>query len=80
MHNTTWASNTMSSSRKKLKSQFQENFWTEVRTHLIHMTLLVMAKSPIREKVNWEALIQFSLAYLINLEIYLNLTYEITYN
>ena len=32
MRNTIWAPNTMLSSRKKLKSQFQENFWTG-RTH-----------------------------------------------
>ena len=37
MHNTTWAPNTMLSSRKKLKSQFEENFQTEGWTDLIHM-------------------------------------------
>ena len=36
MHNTTWVPDTMLSSRKKLKSQFQENFQTEGRTDLIY--------------------------------------------
>ena len=50
IHNTTWAPNTMlNSPQKKLKSSFDENFWTEGRTDLIHMTLLAMARSPIRE-------------------------------
>ena len=40
MHNTTWFPKTMLSSRKKLKSQFQENFWAEKRTDLIQRALL----------------------------------------
>ena len=39
IHNSTWARNTMLISQKKLKGQFQENFWTEGRADLIHMTL-----------------------------------------
>ena len=35
--------------QKKVKSQFQENFRTEARTDLIHMTLQAMARGPIRE-------------------------------
>ena len=49
MHNTTLAPSIILSSRKKLKSQFQENFQTEERTELIHMTLLAMTREPIRE-------------------------------
>ena len=49
MHNTTWAPNTMLSSRKKLKSQFQENLQTEGWTDLIYRTLLAAAEGSIRE-------------------------------
>ena len=77
MHNTTWAPNTMLSFRKNQRASSKK---TSEQKYRPYMTLLAMARSPIRECVNWEALIQLSLAYLINLEIYLNLSYEITYN
>ena len=41
MCNTAWALSTMLSSRKKLKSQFHENFRTEGRTDLINIYDLI---------------------------------------
>ena len=49
MHNTTWAPNIMLSSRKKLKSQFQENVQTEGWANLIYRTHLAAAEGSIRE-------------------------------
>ena len=49
MHNTTWAPNTMLSSRKKLKSQFHENLWTEEWTDLIQRTLPATVRGPVSQ-------------------------------
>ena len=47
IHNTTWAPYV--EFQKKIRSQFQENFWTKGRTVFIHMNYLTMASSAIKK-------------------------------